>query len=245
MISRFDLANFRSHSVFFLYFSGRLYSTQGLLETAYKQFHLAINAQKEYIQLQHICHWDLGLVSLAMGDWANGYECFNILNKVSPIIPPVECELIRSAAGFELVESNLRLRQSNVALRTEEGEVESGRDHARCSGSHATNRWKIHSSRGSEYSSSSRILADSRITRQKFVARRAKKYVHQGNRLVLPGIELGYVLNCMGMAPRFALFETHLHQISAVLAELHACKNPASWGKHGDEYWDGQSSLPL
>ena len=75
---------------------------------------------------------------------------------------------------------------------------------------------------------------------QKFVARRAKKYVHQGNRLVLPGIELAYVLNCLGMAPRFALFETHLHQISAVLAELHACKDPASWGKNGDEYWDGQ-----
>lgn len=86
-------------------------------------------------------------------------------------------------------------------------------------------------------------LADSSL--QKFVARRAKKYVHQGNRLVLPGIELGYVLNCMGMAPRFALFETHLHQISAVLAELHACKDPASWGKHGDEYWDGQSFLTL
>lgn len=69
--------------MFFLYFSGRLYSTQALLETAVKQFHLAINAQKEYIQLQHICHWDLGLTSLAMGDWAQGYDCFNILNKDS------------------------------------------------------------------------------------------------------------------------------------------------------------------
>lgn len=40
--------------MFFLYFAGRLYSTQTLCEKAIKQFNLAINSQKEYIQLQHI-----------------------------------------------------------------------------------------------------------------------------------------------------------------------------------------------
>lgn len=41
--------------VFFLYFAGRLYSTQTLGDKAIKQFGRAINAQREYIQLQHIC----------------------------------------------------------------------------------------------------------------------------------------------------------------------------------------------
>lgn len=77
---------------------------------------------------------------------------------------------------------------------------------------------------------------------QKFVARRALKFVEQGNRLMCPGIELAYVFNCLGMSPRSALFSVHLRQISKALAELHACKNPASWGT-GKEYWDGMFSL--
>lgn len=188
--------------VFFLYFSGRLYSTQGLLETAYKQFHLAINAQKEYIQLQHICHWDLGLVSLAMGDWSNGYECFNILNKDSNWSKAIYAY----AKATSLYEQKKEIKRADEIMR--------------------------------DVPDLMQRIAGKSIPLEKFVARRAKKYVHQGNRLVLPGIELGYVLNCLGMAPRFALFETHLHQISVVLAELHACKDPATWGKNGDEYWD-------
>lgn len=46
-----------SRSVFFLYFSGRLNATQTLLQPALSAYYLAIQAQREYIQLQHICHW--------------------------------------------------------------------------------------------------------------------------------------------------------------------------------------------
>lgn len=74
---------------------------------------------------------------------------------------------------------------------------------------------------------------------QKFVARRARKFVSQGNRLTLPGIELAYVLNCLGLSPRFVLFDVHLDQVSTVLAELHAVKDPSSYGK-GHEFWDGE-----
>ena len=46
-----------TNSVFFLYFSGRLNATQTLLQPALSAYYLAIQAQREYIQLQHICHW--------------------------------------------------------------------------------------------------------------------------------------------------------------------------------------------
>lgn len=84
-------------------------------------------------------------------------------------------------------------------------------------------------------------IAGKSIPLEKYVAKRAMKYVTQGGRLLLPGIELAYVLNCLGMAPRFALFDTHLHQISIVLSELHAVKDEKAYGKNGDEYWDGES----
>lgn len=75
---------------------------------------------------------------------------------------------------------------------------------------------------------------------QKFVARRARKFTAQGNRLTLPGIELAYVLNCLGLSPRYVLFDVHLDQVSTVLADLHQIKDPKSWGR-GDEFWDGKS----
>lgn len=71
------------NGIFFLYFGGRLHSTETQLEDAVVSFHKAIQAQREYIQLGHICYWDLGLVSLAMGNYVKGYECFNILDKES------------------------------------------------------------------------------------------------------------------------------------------------------------------
>lgn len=78
---------------------------------------------------------------------------------------------------------------------------------------------------------------------QKFVARRARKYIEQDQRLVCPGIELAYVLNCLGMSPRYVLFGTHLDQISDVLADLHDVKDPKDWSPKGvvNVYWDGQS----
>ncbi|KAK4705315.1 tetratricopeptide repeat protein 39, partial [Phenoliferia sp. Uapishka_3] len=49
--------------------------------------------------------------------------------------------------------------------------------------------------------------------------------------------ELAYFLNCLGMAPRFVLFDTHLDQVSCVIADLLLVKDPKSYGA-GDEYWD-------
>lgn len=82
-------------------------------------------------------------------------------------------------------------------------------------------------------------IAGKSIPLEKFVARRARKFVQQGNRLVLPGIELAYVLNCLGLSPRFILFEQHLDQVSHVLAELHKVREPSEYGKTGEEFWDG------
>lgn len=45
------------NGIFFLYFAGRLHSTETQLDKAIKSFHLAIAAQREYIQLGHICYW--------------------------------------------------------------------------------------------------------------------------------------------------------------------------------------------
>lgn len=188
--------------MFFLYFSGRLHSTETQLESAVKAFHLAIQAQREYVQLGHICYWDLGLVSLASGNYNKGYECFNILDKESNWSKAIYAY----AKAITIYEQGKDKRKANDIMNTVPDLMQR--------------------------------IAGKSIPLEKFVARRAKKYIQQGGRLCLPGIELAYVLNCLGLSPRFILFDVHLDQVSQVLADLHQVKDPSSYGKTGEEFWD-------
>ncbi len=63
----------------FLYFSGRLYSTQALAEKAITQFETARDVQKEYVQLKHICVWDLALCNMSLTKWKEAHDQFTIL----------------------------------------------------------------------------------------------------------------------------------------------------------------------
>ncbi|GAA5939896.1 hypothetical protein JCM1841_000520 [Sporobolomyces salmonicolor] len=188
--------------IFFLYFAGRLHSTETQLDEAVKSFHMAIQAQREYIQLGHICYWDLGLVSFAMANWAKGYECFNILDKESNWSKAIYAY----SKAVCLYEEGTDLAKANEIIK------------------HVPDLMQR--------------IAGKSIPLEKFVARRARKFVVQGNRLTLPGVELAYVLNCLGLSPRYILFERHLDQVSTVLAELHDVKEPSAYGKNSDEYWD-------
>lgn len=69
--------------VFFLYFSGRLYSTQALCEKAVKQYAAARDAQQEYVQLQHISWWDASLCYMSLAQWSKAREAFEVLLKES------------------------------------------------------------------------------------------------------------------------------------------------------------------
>lgn len=69
--------------VFFLYFSGRLYSTQSLAEKAIVQLKTARDVQREYVQLQHICVWDMSLCHMSLTQFDKAAECFQILLKDS------------------------------------------------------------------------------------------------------------------------------------------------------------------
>lgn len=71
------------NSVFFLYYAGRLHSTETRLDLAVATYRKALAAQKEYVQLGHICYWDLSLAYLALGDYPNAYDSLHVLGTVS------------------------------------------------------------------------------------------------------------------------------------------------------------------
>ncbi|WFD23897.1 hypothetical protein MEQU1_002591 [Malassezia equina] len=65
--------------VFFLYFHGRLYSTQALSNKAVECFQQARDVQEEYVQLKHICYWDMALCFLSLNQWADAHACMTVL----------------------------------------------------------------------------------------------------------------------------------------------------------------------
>lgn len=71
------------NGIFFLYFSARLYAAQALPEKAIEYYRNAIESQKEYKQLHHLCFWDLSLTYLCTCDFARAYECYDVLSRES------------------------------------------------------------------------------------------------------------------------------------------------------------------
>jgi hypothetical protein len=83
------------------------------------------------------------------------------------------------------------------------------------------------------------LLARRKLTRQKLVVRKTRKFEHQGQRLFLPGVELAYVFGSLSHAPRRALISVLIPRINKRLAEL-AAVSPEDYGRG---YWDGQLLL--
>lgn len=69
------------HGMFFLYFEGRLESTQACSEDAIECFVESRDSQEEYIQLKHICYWDISLCAMSLLDWKLSYDCHTVLAK--------------------------------------------------------------------------------------------------------------------------------------------------------------------
>ena len=63
-------------------------------------------------------------------------------------------------------------------------------------------------------------IAGKSIPLEKFVARKARKCESQGGQLVLPALELTYVLHGVSRAPRAVIVEQMLPRVEAALAEL-------------------------
>lgn len=69
--------------VFFLYFNGRLMVSKRLLGRAEEEYQRAIDTQKDWKQLQHMCFWELGIIYIMQQKWQKAYDLYTILSKES------------------------------------------------------------------------------------------------------------------------------------------------------------------
>jgi len=88
------------------------------------------------------------------------------------------------------------------------------------------------------------IFTHFHLQQKKYVARKARKFEMQGNRLVLPGLELAYLFHGIAHSPRSVIVEKMLPEINAVLADLDKYKDKSekekqsSYGGGKGGYWD-------
>ncbi|KAI7901307.1 uncharacterized protein BX663DRAFT_514064 [Cokeromyces recurvatus] len=139
--------------VFFLYFSGRQLSSQRQLKEAKAQYQRAIQIQKDWKQLHHICYWELGLIHLTQQDWQEAVKCYSILQKESNW----------SKAVYYYMQA---ISLYNFSQLEEASEM-------------------MHKVSGAKQK-----FVGKSIPLEKFVARKARKFISQGNRLLFPDLEI-------------------------------------------------------
>ncbi|GHJ86750.1 hypothetical protein NliqN6_3152 [Naganishia liquefaciens] len=178
--------------VFFMYFQSRYYTVTSQTERACEILQDALDLKLEYLQLQHICLWDMGVNNLVMCNFRKARSCFEILASESSWSKAVYmyCE---AACTAEMQSSGEESADRQAALTTMMSEV-------------PKNLKKI---------------AGKSLPIEKFVSRKARKFASQNQRLILPAIELSYFFGTLPNAPPRIQFgailpriESHLTMIS-------------------------------
>ncbi|KXN89075.1 Tetratricopeptide repeat protein 39B [Leucoagaricus sp. SymC.cos] len=81
-------------------------------------------------------------------------------------------------------------------------------------------------------------IAGKSIPLEKFVARKARKFSQQGNRLALPALELAYIFLGIAHAPRDVIINKMLPEVENVITKLETSKSKPKKYSGGHGYWD-------
>ncbi|ORX61918.1 hypothetical protein DM01DRAFT_1331391, partial [Hesseltinella vesiculosa] len=71
------------NGVFFLFYESRYLATHGQLDLAKQHYQRAIDTQKDWRQLHHMCYWDLGIIALIQQQWTTAHDIYQLLIKES------------------------------------------------------------------------------------------------------------------------------------------------------------------
>jgi tetratricopeptide (TPR) repeat protein len=190
------------NGIFFLYFSARLYAAQALPEKAIEYYRNAIESQREYKQLHHMCFWDLSITYLSTCDYGRAHECYDVLSRESNWSKAI----YQYAKAVMLYETGMDDRaKSAVVMRT--------------------------------VSKLIKKVAGRQIPFERFAVLKSKKYISNGNKLPLPGLEFSYLWHCIGQMPIFLLVEQTLTRIDEFIDELESYHDPKTYPGGETEYY--------
>ncbi|KAI7874690.1 hypothetical protein K492DRAFT_211430 [Lichtheimia hyalospora FSU 10163] len=181
------------NGVIFLFFLGRKLFCETKLDQADEAYTRAINTQKDWIQLQHIGYWERGCISMVRGDWKLAVDIYAILHNESNWSKAVYM-YFKGVALFMLAQS-----ESNESKRKD-----------LISQAHDIMK-KVPDSR--------QKIAGKSIPLEKFVARKARKFIDQDDYLLFPDLE---VLNAFGISDYIpiSLLRTNIQRIDQELNDV-------------------------
>ncbi|KAI9490681.1 hypothetical protein BDB00DRAFT_836900 [Zychaea mexicana] len=152
------------NGVFFLYFHGRQLFSERKLDEANAEYIRAIETQKEWVQLQHICYWERGLISILQRDWKTASDIYEILYKDSNWSKSVYA-YFRGMTLYMLAQQE--------------------KDDKKCKSLMAQASYMM-----KKVPSLRQKIAGKSIPLEKFVARKARKFLDQDNVLMFSDLEI-------------------------------------------------------
>ncbi|KAJ7861298.1 hypothetical protein B0H13DRAFT_2237305 [Mycena leptocephala] len=176
--------------VFFLFGAGRLALMRSQPERAIEYYTKAMTAQTQYRNLHHISFWEMAIAHLALADVDRSLECWRTL----------EGRRRKSIYSYGMAVCLLESTAGDEADRKKR--VEEAR---KLMERVPTLRQKI---------------AGKSIPLEKFVARKARKFLAQDNRLALSALEISYVFLGIAHAPRKVVEQSMLPAVRGLLASL-------------------------
>ncbi|KAJ8509486.1 hypothetical protein ONZ45_g8372 [Pleurotus djamor] len=186
------------NGVFFLFGAGRLALVRSQPAQAIEYYTKAMHSQQQYRNLHHISFWEMSVAHLALWDVPGSLECWQTLVK--------EATWSKSIYSYGTAVCLLQ-------LAIQDGDEEKKKEAVKLMAQVPELRQRI---AGKSIPLEVRIF----FYFWKFVARKARKFQSQGNRLLLPALELTYIFLGIAHAPREIIKDKMLVDVQNVVRHL-------------------------
>ncbi|KAH0580181.1 hypothetical protein H2248_001704 [Termitomyces sp. 'cryptogamus'] len=215
------------NGVFFLFGAGRLALHRSRPRLAIHYYSQAMASQIQYRNLDHISYWECAIARLAL--WEVG-EAVLAEDKDGGEDEGQEIRVGGSAACWRVLEAEATWSKAIysyglAACFLEDWDTDS--PPSTPSGTGPTPKPKTKEARMKEASNLMKRVPNIRqkiagksIPLEKFVARKARKYTSQANRLLLPALEIAYIFYAIAHAPRSVLSAKMLPLVRGALQKL-------------------------
>ncbi|KAG6828152.1 hypothetical protein H0H92_009003 [Tricholoma furcatifolium] len=198
------------NGTFFLFGAGRLALVQSQPRRAIEFYTRAMQSQSQYRNLHHISYWECALARMALWELAE---------TLGPAPEQPAMSVGGSASCWRILSAEATWSKSiyyyglaACLLESWDTDSDSSDDRAKRRNEAEGLMRKVPGAR--------QKIAGKSIPLEKFVARKSRKFLSQGDRLVLPALELAYAFQVLFRAPRTVLLRKMLPLVKEALKDL-------------------------
>ncbi|KAJ1986248.1 hypothetical protein H4R33_003474 [Dimargaris cristalligena] len=198
------------NSVLFMYFASRTHQILAEIPAAIVEYEYTITIQKEWVQLQHLCYWELVI---------NHFALLQFNPQATRYLTMLLKESRWSKAVYTYVLAASYYNQSSVSRDPSQPTAVSPK----------MIRETMH-----EVSQATQKIGGKSIPIEKFVARKARKFFMQNQKLLLPAFEMMIIWSVFNIMPRPYLWLA-LSTIDEAIAQLESIAPPpeSASGRNG------------